>query len=366
MNRHLNSLKKHLTGSNANNIDNPFARMDSYLVRAQMFLQEFFARAGKPVNTMYRVALERYHQGEYADAANRLRLVTRFQPENADAWYLLGSCDLAQGNTGLAAISLKKAFTLNPAMEEARFLLAVSDPYALPVDQQPKFAPLSLATEYFDGQAPYYDEINLEELGYTGHEECFLAVKKYLNPNYKQFRILDLGCGTGLVGLQFRGIAGHVDGVDISQNMLDQAETRRDERAGRVYDKLHLLDLRRYLLDCPPSSYDLITAGNVFPYVGGLTPVFDGVVTALKPGGIFTFSIEPTQGDDFALIPGEGRFAHSEQYIVNQATRVGLSVLEVKPFEMFVQTQALQCVLRKPVPAAENPAPPPQQPLAGS
>jgi predicted TPR repeat methyltransferase len=349
MKRHFDALKQQFSGV-AGDADSPFGKLDDYLVRMQMFLQEFFSRAGKPVDTMYRVALERYHQGEYADAANRLRLVTKFQPENADAWYLMGSCDLAQGNAGLAAISLRKALALNPQSEEARFLLAVADPNALPAAQQPKFAPLSLATEYFDGQAEYYDEDNLDELGYLGHEECYAAVKKYLNPNYKQFRILDLGCGTGLVGLQFRDIAGHVDGVDISQAMLDQAEARRDEREGRVYDKLHLVDLRRYLLDCPPNSYDLVTAGNVFPYIGGLTPVFDGVLNALKPGGIFTFSIEPMQGEDFGLIPAEGRFAHSEYYITEQAQRVGLSVLEIKPFEMFVQTKALQCVLRKPVP----------------
>lgn len=362
MNRSLDRLKQQLSGASPAGNPNPLGRVEAYIGRVQMFLQEFLARAGKPVDTMHRVALERYREGEYADAANRLRLVTKFQPENAEAWYLLGASDLAIGNEGLAALSLRRAIGLNPQIEEARFLLAVTDPNALPHEQQPKYAPLSLATEHFDGEALYYDEVNLVELGYMGHEECFNSVKKYLNPNYKNFRILDLGCGTGLVGLQFRGIAGHIDGVDISQNMLDQAEVRRDERESRVYDGLHLADLRRYLLECPPASYDLITAGNVMPYVGGLTPVFDGVKQALKQGGVFTFSIEPTTAQDFGLIPGEGRFAHSEPYIAEQAQRVGLDVLEVKPFEMFVEVEALQCVLRKPAPQAQQPQPPQQPP----
>lgn len=361
MNRPLDRIKQQLSGASAGN-PNPLGKVESYIGRAQIFLQEFLARAGKPVDTMYRVAVERYREGEFADAANRLRIVTKFQPENAEAWYLLGASDLAIGNEALAAMSLKKAIGMNPQLEEARFLLAVTAPDALPYEQQPKFAPLSLATEHFDAAAYYYDEENLVELDYTGHEECFNAVKKYLNPNYKNFRILDLGCGTGLVGLQFRAIAGHIDGVDISQNMLDQAEVRRDERESRVYDALQLVDLRRYLLECPPASYDLITAGNVMPYVGGLTPVFDGVKQALKPGGVFTFSIEPTTSHDFALIPGEGRFAHSEPYIAEQAQRVGLDVLEVKPFEMFVETEALQCVLRKPSPQQQQPQAPQQPP----
>lgn len=360
MKQQFNNLKKQLGGASGNG-SNPTSKLDAYLVRAQMFVQEFLNRAGKPVDTMYKVAVERYQQGEYADAANRLRMVTKFQKDNADAWYLLGSADLAQGNEKIAAISLKRALALNPQHEEARFMLAVADPYALPHEQQPKFAPLSLAITHFDGQALYYDEENLDELGYTGHEECYDAIKRYLNPNYSDFKILDLGCGTGLSGLQFRDIAGHIDGVDISQNMLDLADTRRDEREGRVYDKLHLMDLRRYLLECPAGSYDIILAANTLPYLGGLTPVFDGVNQALKAGGVFTFSVEPVSELDYGLVPGEGRYAHSEDYIAAQAARVGFDVLEVKPFEMFAGSEALQFVLRKPAPKGQQA---PQQPAA--
>lgn len=355
MKRHFQSLRKPLANANP---ESPLGKLESYLGRVQLFLQEFLTRAGKPVDTMYRVAVERHKQGEYEDAASRLRIVTRFQPENADAWYLRGACELALGENATAVASLKRALIFKPQMEEARFLLAVAEPTAIPEAQHPKYPPLTLATEYFDLQAWDYDAFNLGELGYRGHEECLEAVRKYLNPNYTQFRIVDLGCGTGLVGLQFREIAGHVEGVDISQNMLDQAEARRDERESRVYDKLHLIDLRRFLLDQPAGSCDILTAANVFPYVGGLTPVFDGANHVLRSGGLFTFSIEPLPEGDFGLIPYQGRFAHSEQYIRDQATRVGLDVLEVKPFELFHETDALQFVLRKPAPAAANPTPP--------
>lgn len=361
MNRIQNTVKKHTPAGDMPTGMSITNKIEAYLGRAQAFLQEFFLRAGKPVDTMYRVAQERYYEGEFSDAASRLRLVVKFQPANAHAWYLLGSCDLEMNNTALAAMSLRKALALNPQHEEARFLLAVLDP-SLPQDQQPRFAPLTLATEHFDGQALYYDQENLYDLGYTGHEEAFRAVRPFLNPNYRQFKIIDLGCGTGLAALQFRDIAGLIEGVDISQNMLDQAEVRRDDKERRVYDALHLIDLRRYLLDQPPASCDIIVAANVFPYVGGLTPVFDGMAHALKPGGVASFSVEPIPGNDFALIPGEGRFGHSEAYIAEQAKRVGLDVLEVRPFEMFVGAEATQFVLRKPVPGQQPAAQPPASP----
>lgn len=357
MNRIQNTVKKQPSAKAPLPSDSISGKIEGYLGRAQMFLQEFFVRAGKPVDTMFRVAQERYYEGEYADAASRLRLVVKFQPGNAQAWYLLGSSELAVDNVSLAAIALRKALALNPQHEEARFLLAVLDP-TMPPEHQPKFAPLTLATDHFDARALYYDEENLYELGYTGHEEAFRAVKPFLNPDYKQFRVVDLGCGTGLAALQFRAVAARIEGVDISQNMLDQSEVRRDERQRRVYDALHLVDLRRYLLDQPPASCDILVAANVFPYVGGLTPVFDGMAHVLKPGGVASFSVEPIAGDDFALIPGEGRFGHSEAYITGQAQRVGLEVLVSEPFEMFAGAEGVQFVLRKPAPVqAQQPAP---------
>jgi len=353
----MNRSQNNTTRQSAKTAGNPnlVEKAESYFGRAQMFLQEFFLRAGKPVDTMFEVARQRYAEGEFADAAARLRMVVKFQPENVDAWYLLGSSELANDNIVFAKIALRKVLARNPQHEEARFLLAVIEP-SMPHAEQPKFAPLSLATEHFDGQALYYDQENLYDLGYAGHEEVFHSVRPFLNPQYKDFRIVDLGCGTGLAGMQFRGIAGHIEGVDISRNMMGQAEMRRDENQRRVYDKLHLMDLRRYLLDVPPASCDIILAANVFGYLGGLTPVFDGLAQALKAGGVVSFSVEPLEGNDFALVPGEGRYAHSEPYIVEQAKRVGLDVLEVKPFEMFNGAPGVQYVMRKP--AAEGAAAP--------
>lgn len=354
MNRPKNTAKKTAT-SRVSSPDSVRARLEAYLGRAQRFLQEFLFRAGRPVDTMWQVAQQRYAEGEFEDAASRLRLVVKLQPENAAAWYLLGSSELETGNETMAALALGKVLELNPQHEEARFLLAVLKP-DMPIEQQPKIAPLSLAVQHFDAQAIYYDQQNLYEMGYSGHEEAYHAVRRFLNPNFRDFRLVDLGCGTGLAALQFRSIAGHVEGVDISQNMLAQAEIRRDDNERRVFDQLHHVDLRRFLLDAQPASCDIIVAANVFPYLGGLTPVFDGLAHALKPGGVVSFSIEPVQGRDYGLIPAAGRYGHSERYVVEQAERVKLEVLEMKPFEMFVGEEALQFVLRKPGgSAAQNP-----------
>lgn len=325
-----------------------------YVGYVEAVINEILGRLKRPVDTIYKVAVERMDEGDYADAASRLKLVVKMRPEFAEAWYNLGHCLMLADDRVAAASALRRAVGLAPQHEEARFLLTTVDPQAVPVDKQPKYIPLPIVTSYFDGMAMDYDDVQLDLAGYNGHEEIHSSVTKYLNPDYKRFHIVDLGCGTGLVGMLFRDVAGKIEGVDISRLLLEQAQVRRDSKERRIYDATHLIDLRRFLLDQPPKSIDIVLAANVFPYVGGLTPVFDGVGHALKPGGIFAFSVEPLRGDDFALLPGEGRFGHSEQYITELAKRAGLDVLEMRPIPLYAKTEGMQYVLRKPVPAAPD------------
>lgn len=329
-----------------------------YSQNIQATIQEFMSRLKKPVDTIYAVGIERYQEGDVEDAAVRFRFVSRFRKNNPDVWYLLGSSEMMLGNLQPAAEAFLQALALRPTHEEALYRLAVVAPERVGVGQMPRYVPLSIAVELADIDAIDYDNVHLMELGYRGHETTFAAVNRYLNPDYQNFRLLDLGCGTGLVGLLFRSRAAWIEGVDISANMLSVAESRRDELARRIYDAVHQNDLRRFLLEQQANSYDIVTAANVFAYLGGLTPVFDGVKHVLKPGGIFSFSIEPLAGSDFTLQAATGRFVHSEEYIREQAARAGLDVLEVLPFEMYFEEEAMQYVLRKPV-AGEMPAAPP-------
>lgn len=329
-----------------------------YIDRGTRFVQDFLARIGKPVDTIFMVAQQRYAQGEYKDASMRLQMVLRFQPNNVQALYLLGASHLALREDRQAAQAFRRALTLNPNHEEAKFMLCIAEPNAYPHAQQPKIAPLSIAAQHFDNGAEWYDTIQLDELNYQGHRIMHDAVRKYLNPQFQSLHILDIGCGTGLVGTMFHAIAGRMDGVDISRNMIAIADARRDNRERRIYDALHLQDLRYFMLNAVANSYDLLLAANVFSYVGALTPVFDGAAHVLKPGGVFAFSFDLMQGSDFGLVPGEGRYAHSDAYIQEQAQRTGFEILERVLFPIYQEAEAVQYLLRKPVPGEHHTQPP--------
>jgi len=51
--------------------------------------------------------------------------------------------------------------------------------------------------------------------------------------NGKFKNVIDLGCGTGLVGERFRDIAGKLIGIDVSINMIHKAKKKN------IYDELY-------------------------------------------------------------------------------------------------------------------------------
>ena len=131
-------------------------------------------------------------------------------------------------------------------------------------------------------------------------------------------RILDLGCGTGLCGPQFRDMASALIGVDLSPRMIEKARERG------IYDDLIVGDITESLRG-EKGAFDLILASDVFVYVGNLDQVFAGCRDTLRGEGIFAFSTEHAEGDSYILRPS-ARFAHSAAYIKRMAAAHGFSV----------------------------------------
>ena len=138
--------------------------------------------------------------------------------------------------------------------------------------------------------------------------------------------IIDLGCGTGLVGQHFRGVAGRLTGIDVSARMIQWAERRN------VYDQLILDDYVHYL-SARQEPCDLVLAADVFIYAGDLVAVFQAVARLLRPGGLFAFSLEAAPQADYVLQPNR-RYAHSLGYIHRLARQTNFHELAVNPVNL--------------------------------
>jgi len=104
--------------------------------------------------------------------------------------------------------------------------------------------------------------------------------------------------------------------------MLKKAEAKG------VYDRLFKADLQSLVL--PAGGADLVTAADVFMYVGALERIVAIAADGLSHDGLFAFSVERNDGsEDFVLRPSR-RYAHSEDYLRGLLLANGFSPLSVE------------------------------------
>lgn len=93
-------------------------------------------------------------------------------------------------------------------------------------------------------------------------------------------RAADLACGTGRTAAWLRGRGvGHIDGVDLTPEMLAVARRRG------LHDRLVEADVGDTGLD--GAAYDLVVASLVDEHLASLGPLYTEAHRLLRPGGLF-------------------------------------------------------------------------------
>jgi predicted TPR repeat methyltransferase len=117
---------------------------------------------------------------------------------------------------------------------------------------------------------------------YTAPQETVLVLKKYALNN--KCKILDAGCGTGLVGIELKKCGySNIDGVDFSQNMLDLIPQG-------IYKKIEKVDLNKPL-KFKPNMYDVVMCVGTFTYGHVKPQALDELIRITKNGGLICFTI---------------------------------------------------------------------------
>ena len=201
-----------------------------------------------------------------------------------------------------------------PAHVQAAHLLG-----GLELSAQSARASDAYVRELFDGYASRYDIHMTEHMGYVVH---ILLAQRVIELVPKSAgmpapRVLDLGCGTGLLGPELPGYA--LTGVDLSQPMLELALARN-------YLRLVCAELGSFLSESADAEFAAIIAADTFIYFGDLSEIMRQSVRVLRPGGWLIFNVEtpslPTL-EGFEQTP-VGRYGHETSYLERIARAVGL------------------------------------------
>lgn len=294
-------------------------------------------------STLMNLGATRIQLGRFADAAEVLEEATQIDPADAQAWGHLATAlaELGQLEEALrcaqralerdarltqvwsvrgmllrdlqrpqeAVESFRKAIEHGADAELHGYYIA-----ALTGEGAPAATPKRYVQTLFDSYADGFEDHLVEVLHYGAP-----AILAQGLPERDWTAALDLGCGTGLMGEQLRPRARRLVGVDISGNMVARARGRG------AYDEVVQADVVDWM-EAAGETFELVTAADVFNYIGEITPVFASVHRVLAPGGCFAFTVELAPGPDPSVLQPSLRYAHSRAHIESLARNAGFEV----------------------------------------
>lgn len=262
-------------------------------------------------------------KGRHRDAIEYLKHAVALDPLHLPAHLNLGVEYLKLQQPNLALQHYQRAAAIKPDDPEIQHILM-----ALSQNKTPDKAPAEYLQNLFNQYAGYYDKHLTESLRYRVPQQLHAAVYQETQVEQPNWAILDLGCGTGLCGELFKEFASRLTGIDISPEMINVAKTKN------IYDELRVADIEQALTDY--RDLDLILAADVFTYIGELNTIFGLVRQALKPGGLFAFSVEKTEKPPFELQPSI-RYAHSRTYLESLITTHQFQIIRLEEIKLRMQ-----------------------------
>ncbi len=301
-------------------------------------------------------------QGDHAAAERSLRAAFQLDPNLSGIRTLLGNslraqnkldeakkclldavalnADDADAHHGLAMIAhinnqratslehVEHCLRLRPDDEQWVYLKAVFE------GQTPATRPESMTRALFDPYATRFDADMVGALNYRVPQ--LIAQRVLAHFPERNINVLDLGCGTGLLGAALGPINGYFVGVDLSLPMMEEAKKHE------VYSRLHNVNLLDALDATDANEYEVIVAADVFIYVGALDAAISGAFKVLKPGGWLFFSCEsaPEDGPDFVL--GKSmRYAQTTSYVKRLLDTSGFAASSIDAIDLRMEQQAV-------------------------
>ncbi len=139
---------------------------------------------------------------------------------------------------------------------------------------------------FFERRASVYDRAVFEERDYTAFTKIPLwiipALQSRAEPSFP-VKILDLGCGTGLSSTEFFKLGCAVTGIDITPEMIKEAQKHPFERL--------LCQNLEETLAVEDGEFDAAILLGVMEFIHQPLSLFSEVRRCLKKGGLFGLTI---------------------------------------------------------------------------
>jgi len=260
-------------------------------------------------------------RGLHADALAVFNALMDVESDNDIVRYGRARAAMVLGQNDQAKSDFEVLQRLAPSNEIYAFYAEIAH------GRTPKFQPASIAQGLFDGYARRFDTHLVGELKYRVPRR----IAELVNARFPDLSctLLDLGCGTGLVGVYLGKPTGGLVGVELSGRMIAEAAKHN------LYDRFHQVDLRDALRESPTAEFSVITAGDVFIYVGDIEQAIKDAHRVLTSEGMFVFSCEAALPDEPDLVLRKTlRYAHSESSVRAMCDAAGFKKVEIESVDL--------------------------------
>lgn len=264
-----------------------------------------------------------YHlrAGRFFDAAVRFKIATLFNKNSSIAWYLLGKARFYEGKRNKAIIPLKNALRLNPALDEAVFLLN-----GCGSREKLTAIPRSFIIEKLDIMAGNY-EAYLNNIGNVITNNFSEVISGYLGER-SGINTLDLNCRGGELATLVKHKTNNMIGVEPSIKLAGIARTKRDNNL-LVFNYVRSKFPEDYLKTAT-DKFDLAICALYFDNLGDIEPILTQIHNVLNPKGAFIFNINKITSADYEFMQNSLIFGHSDAYIRKVTDKVGFKIISTK------------------------------------
>jgi len=274
------------------------------------------------IKTNIELGIHHIQIGNFNDAIFRFYLVTRFLDKNDRnakrllAWAYFIKKDVNRAIKEISQIKSEDNIGFN------EYLLNYKSYDVIPpkiVDIYKNFTLEYIYIKYFN------DKISLSKL-------LIDELLNYLKAIPKDFKILDLGCKSGLIGAEIDYLIDKkylIHGVESNQLLSKRATIISNSSNGRIYDEVINIDIETYIKDVD-SQYDSIIAFDSLSYRKNFRDLFIQIKPILRKNGCFILLLKKSNATQISddLIS----FEYQENDVREQLVASGFSVHNIKTY----------------------------------
>lgn len=139
----------------------------------------------------------------------------------------------------------------------------------------------SVASKWWDINGPFKP---LHEISPIRMEYICTQIRNHIGKSdISGTKILDIGCGGGLVSVPLARLGANVTGIDLGEENIKAAESYAQSQCLQIrYEHIDIANIKE--------KYDVVLCLEVIEHIDNLDEFISHVVNTIKPGGIVIFS----------------------------------------------------------------------------